>query len=49
MQGNDASLNFLKEVFEEIFQLFPSPYVHIGGDEVRIFFRLAHASNSAII
>ena len=34
MQGNDASLDFLKSVFEEIFELFPSKYVHIGGDEV---------------
>ncbi|SHE66983.1 hexosaminidase [Mariniphaga anaerophila] len=27
--------NFLKDVLDEIFELFPAPIVHIGGDEVR--------------
>ncbi len=31
--GNDAVLEFLDGVFTEIMELFPSPYVHIGGDE----------------
>ncbi len=31
--GNDAVLEFLDGVFEEIVDLFPSEYVHIGGDE----------------
>ncbi|MFE6098358.1 beta-N-acetylhexosaminidase [Streptomyces laurentii] len=29
----DAVLRFYEDVFEEILGLFPSPYVHIGGDE----------------
>ncbi|NGO70939.1 beta-N-acetylhexosaminidase [Streptomyces boncukensis] len=29
----DAVLRFYEEVLEEVLELFPSPYVHIGGDE----------------
>jgi hexosaminidase len=31
--GNDAVLQFLKEVIDEVAVLFPSEYIHIGGDE----------------
>lgn len=31
--GNPASDEFVKGVLEEVLQLFPGPYVHIGGDE----------------
>lgn len=31
--GNPETLQFLDNVFDEIIQLFPSPYIHIGGDE----------------
>ncbi|MEI7525140.1 MAG: beta-N-acetylhexosaminidase [Mariniphaga sp.] len=31
--GNDKSFEFLYHVLDEISELFPSPYVHIGGDE----------------
>lgn len=31
--GNDSTLCFLKNVFKEVCNLFPSPYIHIGGDE----------------
>jgi len=31
--GNDDVFIFLKNVLEEIIELFPGPYVHIGGDE----------------
>lgn len=32
--GNDDVLSFCKSVLDEVFELFPSEYVHIGGDEV---------------
>ena len=31
--GNDATFQFLESVFEQILDLFPDEYVHIGGDE----------------
>lgn len=31
--GNDKTLQFVKDVLEEVVGLFPSEYVHIGGDE----------------
>lgn len=31
--GNDEVFNFLDDVFSEIATLFPSAYIHIGGDE----------------
>ncbi|MDR1405991.1 MAG: beta-N-acetylhexosaminidase [Prevotellaceae bacterium] len=31
--GNDAVMVFLKEVLDEVADLFPSEYIHIGGDE----------------
>ncbi len=31
--GNDAVLHMLETVFDTVCALFPSPYVHIGGDE----------------
>lgn len=32
--GNDDVLAYCKSVLDEVFALFPSEYVHIGGDEV---------------
>ncbi len=32
--GKDNAIEFCKNVYKEIFQLFPYKYVHIGGDEV---------------
>lgn len=32
--GNDATLEFARTVYKEIFDLFPYGYVHIGADEV---------------
>ena len=32
--GNDATFTFLADVLKEVTGLFPSKYVHIGGDEV---------------
>lgn len=31
--GNDQTYTFLEDIFEEITELFPSNYIHIGGDE----------------
>jgi hexosaminidase len=31
--GNDASLEFVKQILEEVTDIFSSPYIHIGGDE----------------
>lgn len=30
----DSTFQFLKDVLDEVVELFPGPYVHIGGDEV---------------
>ena len=32
--GKDSTLEFCKNVYKEVFQLFPYKYVHMGGDEV---------------
>ena len=31
--GNNQSLKFLEDVFAELIEIFPSEYIHIGGDE----------------
>jgi len=31
--GNEATFAFLEQVLAEVLELFPSPYIHIGGDE----------------
>lgn len=32
--GSNFTLPFVKEVLKEVAELFPAPYIHIGGDEV---------------
>ncbi len=32
--GNDSVFNFIENVLTEVINLFPSTYIHIGGDEV---------------
>ena len=32
--GNDSTFGFLENVLSEVVELFPAPYIHIGGDEV---------------
>ncbi len=32
--GKDSTLEFCKAIYREVFELFPSKYVHMGGDEV---------------
>ena len=31
--SKDETFNFLEDVLEEVIELFPSEYIHIGGDE----------------
>ena len=31
--GNEKVFSFLQDVFDEVMEIFPSKYVHIGGDE----------------
>ena len=31
--GNDSTYKFIEDVLDEVLNLFPSPYIHIGGDE----------------
>lgn len=33
--GNEQIYTFMEEVLTEVMELFPSPYIHIGGDEAR--------------
>ena len=34
--GNDKVFEFLDGVFTEVAQLFPGPYIHVGGDEAEM-------------
>lgn len=36
--GNEKTLQFAKDVINEIMDIFPSPYIHIGGDECPKFY-----------
>ena len=31
--GNDATMQFVKDVLNEVVDIFPSEYIHVGGDE----------------
>jgi len=31
--GNDETFTFLQDILDEVMEIFPSPYIHIGGDE----------------
>ena len=31
--GREATFTFLEEVLDEVLELFPSPFIHVGGDE----------------
>lgn len=33
--GNDKTFEFMTNVLDEVAELFPSPYIHIGADEVQ--------------
>ena len=34
--GNDQTLQFLRDVLDEVTELFPSHYIHLGGDEAPV-------------
>ena len=31
--GNDAAIEFLQAVLSQVLDIFPSPFIHVGGDE----------------
>lgn len=33
--GNDRTFKFLQNILDEVMELFPSQYIHLGGDEAR--------------
>lgn len=33
--GTEGTYVFFKDVLDEVIRIFPSPYIHLGGDEVR--------------
>ena len=33
--GNDSVFTFLQDILDEVHELFPSKYIHLGGDEAR--------------
>lgn len=36
--GNDSVFNFLEDVIDEVIELFPSKYIHLGGDEASKYY-----------
>jgi len=34
LNGEDSTVQFMKDVLDEIMDLFPGEYIHVGGDEV---------------
>lgn len=36
--GNDSTFTFLQNIIDEVAELFPSPYIHLGGDEASKFY-----------
>ena len=40
--GNDSVFTFLEDVLSEVIELFPSKYIHIGGDEAPKYLSLIH-------
>ena len=45
MQGKEETFEFLESVLHEVLELFPSPYIHIGGDEVRQAISVSQVGN----
>lgn len=36
--GNDSAFSFLEDVIDEVIELFPSKYIHLGGDEASKYY-----------
>lgn len=34
LNGEDSSIRFMQDVLDEVMELFPSKFIHVGGDEV---------------
>src|SRR5690606_35819588 len=34
--GNENTFHFLSDVLQEVIAVFPSTYIHVGGDEVNV-------------
>ena len=47
--SNDSTFIFLQDVLNEVMNIFPSPYIHIGGDEVDKRDWKKHAKDQALI
>lgn len=41
MQGREEVFSFLEGVLSEVLRLFPSKYIHVGGDEVSVMAEVA--------
>lgn len=45
LQASDTTFKFLENVLAEVMELFPSPYIHIGGDEAsKVWWKQSAAS-----
>ncbi|WP_029288949.1 beta-N-acetylhexosaminidase [Pedobacter sp. R20-19] len=49
LQASDTTFKFLENVLTEVMALFPSPYIHIGGDEAsKIWWKQSEVSQQII-
>jgi len=49
LQASDTTFKFLENVLTEVMDLFPSPYIHIGGDEAsKIWWKQSAVSRDII-
>ncbi|TAM95608.1 MAG: beta-N-acetylhexosaminidase [Chitinophagaceae bacterium] len=47
--GNDSTFTFLEDVLTEVMKLFPSKYIHIGGDEASMRSWASNPLNQALM
>lgn len=49
LQPTEKTFSFLENVLSEVIELFPSPYIHIGGDEcAKIWWKQSPLSNQIV-